>query len=52
MRLLAIESQAMDLQRAASSSTPDNSGETSDGVAKVKAALAELGGLSREDSSV
>jgi CMP-2-keto-3-deoxyoctulosonic acid synthetase len=42
-RLLVIESQARDLQRAASSSAPDNSGDTDDDVAKVELALAQLG---------
>jgi hypothetical protein len=34
-RLQIIESQARDLQRAASSSTADNSGDTDDDVTKV-----------------
>ena len=41
-RLQIIESQARDLQRAASSSTADNSGDTDDDVTKVTRALARL----------
>jgi hypothetical protein len=41
-RLLVIESQARDLQRAASSSTADNSEDTDDDITKVTRALARL----------
>jgi hypothetical protein len=41
-RLVVIDSQARDLQRAASSSTADNLGDTDDDVTKVTRALARL----------
>jgi hypothetical protein len=41
-RLLVIESQARDLQRAASSSTADNLGDMDDDVTKVTRALDRL----------